>query len=88
MDISEMLHAVKNDSTKVLSEPVEETTDNLLDQLTLEIPKDPRVEKLKSVKDSLLEEDYWHIHKMITTFDLSDEELNEELERYGIQIQD
>lgn len=85
MDIQELLNQVK--SSNLSSTPVHtetETTGDLLDQLQLEIPKDPRIERLKQHKDSLCEADYWQLHKMISTFDLSDEELTEELERYGI----
>ena len=85
MDIESLLNEVKRstNSTPVQAEIIEETTEDLLDQLQMDIPKDPRIERLKTYQGCLPGEDYWQLHKMIQTFDLSDEELTEELERYG-----
>lgn len=67
--------------------------DKPIDQLLAELreefpppPPDPRVEHIKKYRDYLLDSDYEHLLKMVNTFDLSIDELNEELIRYGVDI--
>lgn len=85
----DLLNQAKNDLKEATGQPAgAPSTEDLLSSLKLEFPPDERITYLDSFKDMLPTADYEYLRKMITTFDLSKEELDEELERYGISPED
>ena len=87
MDMFELINQAKEDLRKNTGQNVTGGAippEMLLNTLKLDFPPDPRIVYLDKYKDMLLTEDYEHIRKMITTFDLNQEELEQELTKYGI----